>query len=213
MPYTSEQVWTAAAVAQRHNGEYLKYDVMDYESTPPKVLKLNSKSLMQEVLAGRIPAFPSDTEYGLKVREHFRGKVMDILVGRASSFIQSAVNTANKEEFDERKDRLDMAIIASLPQSYERDVKRESVDDRRRALSAEGHVGKIGEKFTGDFVVLSCSYSHKYNCFCVNAESNNHAFFFFLHQKVDTGTTYKMKGTVKAHRDEGVTQLNRVKVL
>lgn len=213
MTYTSEQVWTAAAVAQRHNGEYVKYDQMNFDVTPPVIVKLNSKAIMRDVLEGKIDSTPADTEHGAKAREHFRGKVMDILVGKASGFIQSAVNAANKEEFDERKDRLDMAIIASLIQSYEFDMKREVVDDRRRELSVTGHVGKPGERIEGDFTVLSITYSHKYNCFCVNAESNNHAFFFFLQQKIEQGKNYKLKGTVKAHRDEGVTQLNRVKVL
>ena len=213
MPYTAEQVWTAAAVAQRHNGEYLKYDVMDYDVTPPRVIKLNSKSIMRSVLDGQIPATDSDREQGAKVRTHFQNKVVDMLVGKASPFIQSAINAANKEEFDERRDRLDLAIIASLPQSYERDVRREVVDDRRRELGTAGHVGTIGEKYQGEFKVLTCNFSHKYSCFCVTAESAGHAFFFFLHQKVDVGATYKMRGTVKAHRDEGVTQLNRVKVL
>ena len=127
MPYTSEQVWTAAATAQRINGEYVKYDVMNYDVTPPTVIKTNSKTIMKDVLEGRVTGTPEDTEYGLKVRAHFQNKVVDLLVGRASPFVQSAINAANKEEFDERKDRLDLAIIASLPQSYERDVRREVV--------------------------------------------------------------------------------------
>lgn len=213
MAYTSEQVWTAAAVAQRHNGGYVKYDLMNFDATPPTVIKVNSKALMRDVLEGKFDSTPADTELGLKARDHFRGKVMDILVGKANPFIQSAVNAANKEEFDERKDRLDLAIIASLIQSYERDMKREIVDDRRRELGATGHVGKPGERIEGDFTILSITYSQKYNCYCVNAEGNNHAFFFFLQQKVEQGKNYKLKGTVKAHRDEGVTQLNRVKVL
>lgn len=213
MPYTAEQVWTAAAVAQRINGEYAKYDVMNYDVTPPVVLKTNSKTIMKDVLEGRTVSTPEDVEMGQKIRAHFQNKVMDILVGKASSFVQGAVNAANKAEFDERKDRLDLAIIASLPQSYHRDVKREVVDDRRRELGTAGHTGTVGERYAGDFSVLSCSFSQKYNCYCINAESAGHAFFFFLHQRVDVGQTYKMRGTVKAHRDEGVTQLNRVKVL
>jgi|LauGreDrversion4_2_1035121.scaffolds.fasta_scaffold39724_5 hypothetical protein len=213
MTYTSEQVWTAAAVANRINGEYVKYDQMNFDVTPPVITKMNNKALVREVLEGKIDSTPADVEKGIKAREHFRGKVMDILVGKASGFIQSAVNAANKEEFDERKDRLDMAIIASLIQSYEFDMNREVVNDRRRELGATGHVGKPGERIEGDFTILSISYSQKYNCYCVNAEGNNHAFFFFLQQKVDQGKNYKLKGTVKAHRDEGVTQLNRVKVL
>jgi hypothetical protein len=168
---------------------------------------------MRDALEGKIDSTPADSEQGIKVREHFRGKVMDILVGKANGFIQGAVNAANKEEFDERKDRSDMAIIASLFQSYERDMSREVVDDRRRELSVAGHVGKPGERMEGEFTILSISYSQKYNCYCVNAEGNGHAFFFFLQQAVEKGKSYKLKGTVKAHRDEGVTQLNRVKVL
>ncbi len=213
MSFTAEQVWTAGATAHRVNGgEYIKYDQMNYDVTPPTVLKLNNKALMQKVLLGDVASTDADRELGSKVRAHFQGKVMDLLVGKASSFVQSAINAAGKEEFGPR-DRLDMAIIASLFKSYDRDAKREEVDDRRRELSGSGHTGTVGEKIAGDFKVLSCSYSQKYACFCVNAESNEHAFFFFLHQKVDVGTVYKMRGTVKAHRDEGVTQLNRVKVL
>lgn len=213
MPYTAEQVWTAAATAQRINGDYIKYDVMNYDVTPPVVLKTNSKTIMKNVLEGRAASLPEDVEYGAKVRAHFQNKVVDLLVGKASPFMQSAINAANKEEFDERKDRLDLAIIASLSQSYERDVKREKVDDRRRELGTAGHVGTVGEKYQGEFKVLTANFSQKYNCFCITAESAGHAFFFFLHQRIDVGQTYKMRGTVKAHRDEGVTQLNRVKVL
>lgn len=213
MSYIAQQVWTAAATAHRINGgEYIKYDQFNYEVTPPQIIKLNNKALMQKVLAGDETSTDADRELGDKVRSHFQGKVVDLLVGRASPFIQSAINVANMEEFTPRN-RMEMAIIASLFSSYDRDVKREAVDDRRRELGVAGHTGTVGEKIAGDFKVLSCSFSHKYNCFCVNAECNGHAFFFFLHQKVDVGTVYKMRGTVKAHRDEGVTQLNRVKVL
>jgi hypothetical protein len=152
--YTAEQVWTAAAVAQRINGSYVKYDLMDFDATPPQVLKENSKSIMQKVLDGVIAPGPEDVDRGVMVRDHFRGKVMDLLAGRANDFTQVAIAATETDVFSS-KDRLAFAIVASLPNSYERDVKRETVD--QRVSSAQG--GLIGSVIESNQLI--CRQSNK----------------------------------------------------
>jgi hypothetical protein len=209
--YSAEQVWTAAAVAQRINGSYVKYDLMDFDATPPIVLKENSKTIMQKVLDGVIAPLPEDVDRGILVRDHFRGKVMDLLAGKANDFTQVAIAATETDVFSS-KDRLAFAIVASLPNSYERDVKRETVDNRVSS-AVGGPIGSVGDKVSVTAEVLKSVFSMKWNTHYVTAITNDEQVVFFAYKEaLPVGGIYNLKGTVKTHRDQGVTQLNRVKV-
>lgn len=205
--YTVAQVWAAAVAANRINGGYVKYDVQaDPEKGTPA--KLTNKALVWDFLADTQGVVTAEDEAkGSKVREHFQGKVMELLTGSKNDFIASAVRIANRTEFTSA-DRLDVAIVACLPASYERDMLREEAQAK---TFGSKHIGKEKDRIEGEFDIVSCNVSQKFECYVVSAISEGNSFFFFSQHNFEAGKKMKLKGTIKAHRDNGVTQLNRVK--
>ena len=204
--YTASQIWGAVAAAHRINGGYCKYDVINHETNT--ITKKTNKSLVWDLLESD-QVTNDDVLNGVKVREHFQGKAMELLSGPKNDFLFSAVKIAQREEFTS-KDRLDVAIASCLPASYERDLTREASLDK--TLNSQ-HVGKVKDRVRGAFEIVSCNFSQKYNCYCVSAVSDGNAYFFFTQHKLEVGKTSELKGTVKAHRDNGVTQLTRVQAV
>ena len=206
--YTADQVWAAIATAHRINGGYIKFDIMANTETGEPAKRPN-KTLVWDILEDANAVTATDAELGQKVRKHFQGKAMELLSGPKNDFLFSAVKIAQREEFTS-KDRLDVAIASCLPASYERDLTREASLDK--ALNSQ-HVGKVKDRVRGAFEIVSCNFSQKYNCYCVSAVSDGNAYFFFTQHKLEVGKTSELKGTVKAHRDNGVTQLTRVQAV
>jgi hypothetical protein len=213
--YNAEDVWAAAAAAFRFNGG-LYYKEPQYKWDEAKqqsiVVYQPNKVVTVDALEGRIEITAQDRELGEEVRNFYRAKLFDVLADNASGYVQSAVNAAGLDEIGDN-DRLNIAIISSLPASHVRDIKRETVSEIRERLSSAGHAGAIGDRVEGDFEIVDCGYSAKWNLYYVTAVREGKLFFFFLKQQIDSGKTYKIKGTIKALQDGSVTQLNRVKVL
>jgi len=106
----------------------------------------------------------------------------------------------------------DVAVIASLPSCYERGVERQTAEQRVN-FATGGLIGKASDKVKLQIEVIKCTYSHSYNVFFVTGITDqDQPVFFSYKEKVSTGDTMNIVGTVKAHRDN-ITQLNRVKVL
>jgi len=204
--YTAAQIWGAVAAAHRINGGYCKYDEINHETNT--VVKKTNKALVWDLLESD-QVTNEDVLNGLKVREHFQGKAMALLSGPKNDFLFSAVKISQREEFTS-KDRLDVAIAACLPASYERDLLREEAQNK--TVNSQ-HVGKLKDRVRGAFEIVSCNFSQKYMCYCVSAVSDGNSFFFFTQHKLEVGKTSELKGTVKAHRDNGVTQLTRVQAV
>ena len=107
----------------------------------------------------------------------------------------------------------DVAVIASLPSSYERGVKQQSVEQRIN-FARGGYVGSVNSKIQIDNVeVLKCVYSEKWGTnFATCITSEDQVLFFAIKNKLEVGNTISIQGNVKSQRDN-TTQLNRVKVL
>jgi hypothetical protein len=106
----------------------------------------------------------------------------------------------------------DIAVIASLPQSYERGMKRANVD-QRITFATGGYIGQPSDRVTLTIEILKMNYSQKWNTnYFTGITSEDQVVFFGYNGngKLDIGDTYTIEGTVKAHRDNS-TQLNRVK--
>jgi hypothetical protein len=100
-----------------------------------------------------------------------------------------------------------------LPSCWQRDRVREAARDQREQLAATSQlVGNVGDRISGEFQVIQCNWSQKWNSWSVTAQQDTNLFFFFLNQELKTGTTVRLTGTVKKHRDGNTTQLNRVRL-
>jgi hypothetical protein len=196
-------VWGAACQAQRLNQGYIKVS----EDAPAGQ---TNRNLVTQYLADTSKITDEDREQGKLVRKFYQGYTFKILKGiKLSEFDNLAMLLSNRETIDTN---YDVAVITSLPSSYERGMKRQTVD-QRIAFAKGGLIGRVSEKVAPTVEVLKSFYSQQWNTnYVTGITSDDQVLFFAFKQPLEVGKMYDLYGTVKAHRDN-VTQLNRVKIL
>jgi len=213
--YSVDDVWGAAVAAQRTNGEYLKEDKTNItEDGSYETLQKRNRDIMMDFLAVPGTITDEDRVTGLECRRFLQNDLtFRALKGQLSAFDASVSRVvAVEDEFDTVQHRLELAVVACLPQSHQRALVRQSIQDRVRNASG-GYVGNVSDKVALDAEVVSANWSNTYNIFWVTAiTQDNRALFFSYKSQLNSGIQIKLVGTVKAHRDNK-TQLNRVKVL
>ena len=214
--YPTDTVFAAACAAQRVNGAYLKEDVIaspaDGVDDSPVVNKIANKKLIHNFLQGIDPITEADHELAQKVRSHFQGLTFKILQGQhLSAFDSTALNIAQSDTVN---GYYSLAVAASLPSCYERAMDRLKVDTQIRQ-AAGGHIGNIGEKVSSIKIrILKSFYSIKWNInYVTGISETDQVVLFTYREKLILGSDITIKGTIKAHRDDQVTQLSRVKIL
>ena len=213
--YSVDDVWGAAVAAQRTNGEYLKEDKTNItEDGSYETLQKRNRDIMMDFLAVPGTITDEDRVTGRECRRFLQNDLtFRALKGQLSAFDASVSRVvAVEDEFDTVQHRLELAVVACLPQSHQRALVRQSIQDRVRNASG-GYVGNVSDKVALDAEVVSANWSNTYNIFWVTAiTQDNQALFFSYKSQLNSGIQIKLIGTVKAHRDNK-TQLNRVKVL
>ena len=201
--FNADDVWSAACAAQRMNGNYIK-------AIAPGVEQQTNRQIVENLLTDTFSITDEDREQGKKVRAFYQALTFKILQGKhLNEFDNNAMVISNRDVIT---NNYDLAVIASLPSCYERGVVRQSADQRIN-FATGGFIGKVGDKVKLEIEVIKCTYSQMYNVFFVTGIStNDQPVFFSYKEKVPTGDTMNIAGTVKAHRDN-ITQLNRVKVI
>ena len=201
--FNADDVWSAACAAQRMNGNYIK-------AIAPGVEQQTNRQIVENLLTDTFSITDEDREQGLKVRAFYQALTFKILQGKhLNEFDNNAMVISNRDVIT---NNYDLAVIASLPSCYERGVVRQSAD-QRISFATGGFIGKVGDKVKLEIEVIKCTYSQMYNVFFVTGIStNDQPVFCSYKEKVPTGDTMNIAGTVKAHRDN-ITQLNRVKVI
>jgi len=165
--YSVDDVWGAAVAAQRVNGEYLKEDKINItEDGTHETLKKRNRDIMMDFLA--VPGTITD-EDRVTGQECCRFLQNDLtfraLKGQLSAFDASVGRVvAVEEEFDSVQHRLELAVVACLPQSHQRTLVRQSIQDRVRNASG-GYVGNVSDKVALDAEVVSANWSNIYNIF------------------------------------------------
>lgn len=202
-------VFAAACAAQRINGEYLRSPQIVYneQTHQSETVREANKHLMGQLLHdstkfGMIT--DADRTQAETIRTYFQCKLMDVLANTASEFTKMTVSLASQEEI-KSNNFYAMAVIASLPTRYERSSKRED------AQLLSQHFGQIGDRISGEFDIIDCHYSNNWNTWYINAAFNNNIVLFAYKNELEK-KRYSFSGTVKSHRDNNVTQLNRVRV-
>jgi len=104
----------------------------------------------------------------------------------------------------------DIAVVASLPASYERSLIRAEQNIRLR--EAAGCLqAPVDSKVEMDVEVVRCNYSNEWGVFYVTAICDAGVVYFARNTKVDVGSKIHIKGKVKRHTEDR-TQLSHVKV-
>lgn len=202
--FNADDVWAAACSAQRINGAYVKLVPADQKGDTNRQIVdmfLGQPDLIQQ----------ADRDLAEKVRTYYKGFTFKILKGiKLSDFDNTAMVIANRDLIESN---YDVAVICSLPSCYERGVKRDTLA-QRIAFATGGTVGVPGNKIRIEGAeVIKSNYSQQYNTYfvtCITKEDQ--VVFFALRKDVPLGQVVNIEGTVKAHRDDNTTQLNRAKV-
>jgi len=214
--YPVAMVWAAAMAAHRVNdNRYIKVPEWDTQAEPPVLKFRTNREVFTELLnnPGRLTA--EDYADGRACQDWVRGDfTVKALKGQLSEFDLSVQKViAIETEFDSNLDRLALAIVPCLPASQARGVARADTDSRLRQ-TVNQHVGQVGDKITLDIEVLRANYSQNYNTWFVTAvDSENRSVFFSYRAPLEMGAKVQVRGTVKAHRDNATTQLNRVTII
>jgi len=212
----ADTVWSAACAAQRINGEYVKAvtsyvtneDILpESEQTPPKEI---NRDIINRLVADPSQITDADRVQAEAVRKYYKAFTFKILQGKMlSEFDNNAMVIANRDVIEAT---YDIAVIASLPASYERAVKRDSLN-RKIDSASGGFVGRVGDKVKLTVEVVRSVFSQQWNVFFITGiTTDDQPVFFSYREAIPTGKSIVAQGTVKAHRDNS-TQLNRVKLV
>ena len=208
--YNADDVWGAAVAAQRINGKYVKLSMIS--ESDPAINQQSNRQIVNSFLADPFTITDEDREQGKQVRAFFQAYTFKILQGKAlTEFNNTAMLISNRDVITSD---YDVAVITSLPSSYERGVKQQTFDQRIN-FARGGYVGTVGNKIqVANVEVLKCIYSEKWGThFATCITSEDQVLFFAIKNKLEVGKTISIQGTVKGQRNPNTTQLNRVKVI
>jgi len=212
--WSADTVWGAAAVAHRRNlGEYVKEPVYKVDSNgfpTGEVLRPRNRVLMDEALRDTAQITAEDRELGQRARDYLsKALLVKALKNTLSEFDLAVQRAVAITEFDQRNSRMEMAVIASQIRAYEQAVQlEEAMEGIHRDALAD-----IGAKVDVDVTVVKSVFSQNYGVFFITAvTASRHAVFFSYRDRLSNGHQCRVRGTVKAHR-ENSTQLNRVKIV
>ena len=209
--YSTDEVFAAACAAQRINGEYLKDDKILYD-TDGYVLsvdKVANKKLTSQFLRGDFDINDEDRALGQEVRQYCNSLTFKILQGKTlSDFEQTMLKIADKEVVDSF---YDIAVVSSLPASYERSKVR--LEQSNRLRDHQGCLSQAeGTAVDLEIEVVRCNYSNNWDTYYVTAIVENAVVFFAFRDQIEVGSKIRVKGKVKSHKEDR-TQLCRVKII
>ena len=203
--YTVEQVWAAAAYAQRVNGEFIS-------AARDTVEKPSNRKIMATALENLSLVTPEDSQQG---QEALAWVSRDLMVkalktGGLSEWDQSISTVVTREDFT-NADRLALSIIASQISAYQKGLRADAI--LSRVNSTAGHVAPIGQGVTVEVEVTKVVYSQQWGRHFISGLTDLGQMVLFAYKESKPeGSKFTVKGTVKAHRDN-LTQLNRVKIV
>lgn len=199
----TSQVFAAACAAQRINGSYIK-------AIAPGLNQKTNRQLVEELLQDPTQITVDDRIQGENMRKYFKGLTFKVIEGKQlSDFAKNAMEIATSDMVNST---YQLAVVVSLPQTYEKSTKRDTVD-RRINFARGGYVGVTGQKVTVNIEVLKQLWSNNYNTWYLTGITAEDQVVFFAHKtQYDIGTHLTIQGVVKGQRETS-TQLSRVKVL
>jgi len=215
--HSVDNVWGAAVAAQRINGSYVKetvYKVDPEMSSNTVVEKQRNRDIMLDILANPAVLTVEDIAQGQECRKFLQNDItFRALKNKLTEFDGSVSKVlAVEDEFDTVKHKLELAVVACLPQSHARSLERQAVQERVRQTSG-AVIGTPGVKVQLAVEIVKSNYSQQWNTwYATGVTADNSAVFFAYRQELARGAKHTIVGTVKAHRD-GSTQLNRVSII
>jgi len=208
MEFTADQVWGLAVRADVTNGGYFKEDQWDYTQPTPVLVHRANKFLVKEWLRENRQPNEQEVIKGQEYRRYFNGFTLKAIQGKITDFERQALRIAQMDEFTGRH-LLEFAIVSCLPSAARRDQQQQEL--RRELYASDQLLGNIGEAVAGDITVVNSRYNPNYNKFRINARMGESFIDFWFTRNLEG--EQRIKGKIKALRDDKTTQLNYVKLL
>ena len=201
----ADLIWSAACTAYRLNGGYLK----EPEIIGDQVVKPTNREIVRRAVDNPALITDADRELAQQCRRHMATSVtMQALRAELGEWARI---TARVCGLDTITSNYDLSVITAMPQSYVKQLKKESVD--ARLARCQGTVGKLGDKVELAVEIVRNNYSAKFNTWFVSAiTQDNYSVYFAYREEIKSETHATIRGTVKRHNDRS-TQLNRVKIV
>jgi len=215
--HTVSDVWAAACAAQRVNGGYYKESHFEWNETTQanQLVKRRNRDIMMEFLYNPTQLTTDDVEAGEQVRDYLEKDItFRALKGQVTEFDRSVRQClAVKDRFYTVANRYELAVVAALPNSARRSQERQTAQQRIQ-FARGGLIGEVGKQVTVNVEIIQVFfYKKEYNIFFVTGITDqDQVVSFGFKEKLDVGTSVRIRGKVKAHRDN-LTQLNYAKVL
>ena len=203
---TIEQAFALSARVHRELGGYFKDT-----DIPVTGGAVSNKTQLSQYLLANAEVTDADRARGLELLAHCRGLIMKKLANDINQYDSVILEVANRTTITDA-DRYHLALLASVPQTVAR-VEQRRQQDEKIADRAESYLAQVGAKVVTDIEVLRSTFSNNYNVFFTMAKTDDGCVVFFAYKEQLKPGRYSIRGTVKAHRDDYQTQLNRVKVL
>ena len=113
------------------------------------------------------------------------------------------------DDFITTVDRYEISLVCSRPRAYE---DAQQLEQAMEGISREP-LAPVGERVDETVTVAKSIYSQNYGVYFITAVTGSrHAVFFSYRERLPVGHQCRIRGTVKAHRDN-FTQLNRVRMV
>jgi len=212
--WSADTVWAAAAYAHRVNGgEYLKdpeYARDDQGLWLDTIVRPRNRDVMKRALDDHSVITDEDLDLGARSRDWLSKTIMmKTLKGTVlSEFERGLQRAVTMADFDEWGCRYELALVASQIRAYEQAVQLEAAME---GISAEP-IADIGAKVDVEITVVKSVYSQNFGVFFITGITRDRrAVFFSYRDRLANGHQCRIRGTVKAHR-ENSTQLNRVRI-
>jgi hypothetical protein len=208
---TAEQVWAAAALADRVNaGAYHKEPQRDKDNYDVVVFEAN-RAIMNRALGQPTEITAEDIELGRLARAWHKNRLLMVAIKRPlTGFEDNLSKAAGMDEFALEIHKLEIATIASQIRSFRNGFALEE----KMWGTTTAALAEIGTKVLTTAEVVGSFYSVTYNTTYIRAVTidTRNVIMFSYREMIAVGTVITVKGTVKAHRED-CTQLNRVSVL
>jgi hypothetical protein len=201
-----EQAFALSARVHRELGGYFK----DGDVATLHGAQSNKARLAQYLIEGA-SVTDADRARGQQLLAHCRGLIMKKLANDINQYDSVILEVANRDTITDA-DRYHLALLASVPQTVAR-VEQRRQQEEKIADRAQSYLGAVGTKVTAGIEVVRSNFSVNYGVFFTTAKTDHGCVVFFAYKEQLKPGRYGIRGTVKAHRDDYQTQLNRVKVL
>lgn len=200
---------SAACAAQRLNGEYIKrHDVRDDG-------KISNGALMREILNPEMENFntlPQDIEFAEQIKEYLDAKMVELISGDLQEYWKTCVLLTEQKEFN-KDDYRNLAVIASIPNSYNNAIEREqAIENIAKISTTSRHIGNLGDNFKGEVTIISAVYSHNYGKWYHRGQIDGNLVSFPYAKRLETNTKIELDGRIYKHDPDNVTRLHYVRV-